>query len=170
MFAELEKTLSSFLTAILVCEISSSEQRLFSLPMCLGGLGLDLPTVSANSLYAASRHATAVIVGAITAATPFEISVHDDLVSVTQRHYQKQLDAEHEALFSEACLELDPLHQSAVRHARANDSSAWLFLVPIEKNNFGLTARYFRDTVAVRYRKPLLCIPPRHDSCGAPSV
>jgi len=92
------------------CEISSLEQRLFSLPVRLGGLGLDLPTVSANSLYAASRHATEVIVSAITVATPFEISVHDDLVFVAQRHYQKQLDAMQEALFSEVCLGLDPIH------------------------------------------------------------
>lgn len=86
--------------------------------MHLGGLGLDLPTVS--------WHATEVIVGAIPTATPFEISVHDDLVLVTQRHYRKQLDAKQEALFSEICLGLDPLHQHAVKCARANDLSVWL--------------------------------------------
>ena len=88
------------------CEISSLDQRLFSLSVRLGGLGLDLPTVSANSLYAASRHATEVIVSAIISATPFEPSAHDDLAFVAQRHYRKQLDTNHEALFSKICLEL----------------------------------------------------------------
>ena len=151
------------------CEISSLEQRLFSLPVRLGGLGLDLPTVSANSLYAASRHATEVIVSAITVATPFEISVHDDLVFVAQRHYQKQLDAMQEALFSEVCLGFDPIHLRAVKRARANDLSVWLSVMPIEKNNCDLTAQEFRDALAVRYKKLLLCIPPHCDSCGAPS-
>ena len=59
LFAELEETLLlSFLSAMFGCKIFSLEQRLFSLTVRLEGLGLDLPTVSANSLYAASRHAT----------------------------------------------------------------------------------------------------------------
>ena len=170
LFAELEKTLlSHFLPAMFGCEVSYLEQQLFSLPVRLGGLGIDLPTVSANFLYAASRHATEVIVSAIKDATPFEPSVHDDLVFVAQRHYQKQLDVRQEALFSEVCQELDPLHQRAVRRARANDLSMWLSVVPIEKNNFDLTALQFRDALAVRYKKPLLSIPPHCDGCGAPS-
>ena len=151
------------------CEISSLEQRLFSLSVCLGGLGLDLPAVSANSLYAASRHATEVIVSAIISATPFEPSAHDDLVFVAQRHYRKQLDTNHEALFSEICLELDPLHRCAIERARANDLSAWLSVMPIEKDNYDLTGQEFRDALAVQYRKPLLCVPPCYDGCGVPS-
>ena len=130
--AELEEALlSSFLPAMFGCEIFSLDQRLFSLSVRLGGLGLDLPTVSAYSLYAASRHATEVIVSAIISATPFEPSVHDD-----QRHYRKQLDTNHEALFYEICLELDPLHRHAFERARANDLSAWLSVMPIEKDNY----------------------------------
>ena len=167
LFTELEEALlSSFLPAMFGCEISSLEQKLFSLSV---HLGLDLPTVSANSLYAACRHATEVIVSAIISATPFEPSAHDDLVFVAQRHYQKQLDTNHEALFSEICLELDPLHQRAVERARANDLSAWLSVMPIEKDNYDLTGQEFRDALAVRHRKPLLCIPPRCDGCSAPS-
>ena len=170
LFAELEEALlSSFLPAMFGCEISSLDQRLFSLSVRLGGFGLDLPTVSANSLYAASRHATEVIVSAIISATPFEPSVHDDLVFIAQRHYRKQLDTNHKALFSEICLELDPLHRRAIERARTNNLSAWLSVMPIEKDNYDLTGQEFRDALAVRYRKPLLCVPPRCDGCGASS-
>ena len=47
LFVELEKTLlSHFLPAMFGCEVSYLEQRLFSLPVRLEGLGIDLPTVS----------------------------------------------------------------------------------------------------------------------------
>ena len=154
LFTELEKSLlSSFLPAMFGCDISSLEQRLFSLPMRFGGLGLDLPTVSANSLYAASGHATEAIVSAIVFTTPFESTVHDDLVSVAQRHYRKQLDANHDALFSEVCLKLDPLHRHAVKRARANDLSVWLSVMLVEKDNYDLTGQEFRDAFAVWYKK-----------------
>ena len=32
-----------------------------------------------------------------------------------------------------------------------------------------MTGQKFRDALAVQYRKPLLCVPPRCDGCGAPS-
>ena len=64
---------------------------------------------------------------------------------------------------------LDPLHQHAVKRARAKDLSAWLSVMPIEKNNCDLIAQEFRDVLAVWYREPLLCIPPHCDGCHAPS-
>ena len=41
--------------------------------------------------------------------------------------------------------------------------------MPIEKGKYDLTGQEFRDALAVRYRKPLLCVPPRCDGCGVPS-
>ena len=41
--------------------------------------------------------------------------------------------------------------------------------MPIEKDNYDLTGLMFRDALAVQYRKPLLCVPPRCDGCGVPS-
>ena len=40
--------------------------------------------------------------------------------------------------------------------------------MPIEKSQFDLSAQQFRDGLALRYRKPLLCLPPCCDGCGAP--
>ena len=81
------------------CDISSLEQRLFSLPVRFGDLGLDLPTVS----------------------------------------------------------------------ARTNDLSVWLSVMSIEKDNYDVTGQELRDALAVWYKKPLLCVPPRCDGCGVPS-
>ena len=37
-----------------------------------------------------------------------------------------------------------------------------------EQDNFNLTAQEFRDALAVRYKKPLLSIPPYCNGCGTP--
>ena len=62
---------------------------MFSLPVCFGGLAVDLPVTSADSMYAASIHATGILVDAITAASPLEPSVNEDLILVSQRHHQE---------------------------------------------------------------------------------
>jgi len=41
--------------------------------------------------------------------------------------------------------------------------------MPIEKDNFDLTAQEFRNALAIRYKKPLINILPSCDGCGAPS-
>ena len=170
LFAGLETILlSSFLPAMFGCEITSLEQRMFSLPVRFGGLGVDLPVTSADCKYAASRHATGVLVDVIIAGSPLEPSVHEDLVLVARRHHQKQLDSEYDLLFSDICLELDPFRSRALKRSRDNDLSAWLSVMPIEQDNYDLTAQEFRDALAVRYKKPLLCIPSHCDGCGAPS-
>ena len=170
LFAKLETTiLSSFLPAVFGCEINSLEQQMFSLPVRFGGLGVDLPVTSADLMYTASQHATGILVEAIIAGSPLETTVHEDLVLVARRHHQRHLDARYDALFSTLCLELDPLHSRALKRSRDNDLSAWLSVMPIARDNYDLTAQEFRDALAVRYKKPLLSIPPHCDGCGAPS-
>ena len=58
---------------------------------------------------------------------------------------------------------------SDVKRARANGLSMCLSVMPIEKNNFDLTALESRDALAVWYKKPFLFIPPCCDGCGGPS-
>ena len=38
----------------------------------------------------------------------------------------------------------------------------------LEKSQFDLSAQEFRDVLALRCRKPLLCLPPCCEGCGAP--
>jgi len=109
-------------------------------------------------------------VGAIKDASPFEPSLHEDLLLVARRRYQKQLDAKNRDLFTAVCSELDPSHQRALKCSLDNDLSIWLSVMPTKRDCFDLTAQEFRDTLAVRYKKLLLSIPPQCDGCGAPST
>jgi len=45
----------------------------------------------------------------------------------------------------------------------------WLSVMPLERSQFDdLSAQEFRDGLALRYKKPLLCLPPCCDGCDAP--
>ena len=94
-----------------------------------------------------------------------EPTVYEDLVFVAQRYHQKHLNAMYDVLFTTLCLELDPLCSHILKHSQDIDLSAWLSVMPIEWDNFDLTAQEFHDALAVRYKKPLL-FPPHCYGCG----
>ena len=170
LFAPLENIISSlFLPAMFGCEISSLESELFSLPVRFGGLGILLPRLLANPLFAASRSATRAIVDSIRFVQGFELDVHDDLIVSAHRSYQQVCNDLYNDLFSTISCKLDPPHLRALHRSRTNDLSCWLSVLPTEKDNFDLTAQEFRDALAIRYKKPLLNIPPSCDGCGSPS-
>ena len=60
------------------------------------------------------------------------------------------------------------LHQQrAIQRAKDNKISSWLTVIPVEKSHFDLSAREFRDGLALRYKRPL-CLPTKCDGCGFP--
>ena len=60
----------------------------------------------------------------------------------------------------------DPLRQRTIERNKFS-LSAWLTAVPILKDSFNLTAVEFRDTLCLRYSKPLLQLPLHCDGCGS---
>ena len=138
------------------CEISPLEFELFSLPVHFGGLGIPLPKHLAGPMYDASRYATHCMVDSIQGSPGFELDVHDDNVNSTHRNYKKTCDDFFNDLFSVVCSKLDPPHARALQRSRLNDHSGWLSVMPMEKDNFDLTAQEFCDALAICYKKPLL--------------
>ena len=170
LFSDLTDILrTSFLPALFGCEITSLEQQLFLLPVRFGGLGLSVSTASAVDLFTASRHATQVIVGAIKQACQFQVSVHDDMVFSAKKAYHQLLERSHNDLFSVVLSGFDSTHQRVLQRATDNDLGVWLSVTPVESNHFDLSAQEFCDALAIRYRKPLLNLPPKCDGCGATS-
>ena len=58
--------------------------------------------------------------------------------------------------------------QRAILHAKECNLSSWLAVLPIEKDQFDLSAQEFCDDLVLHYRKPLLCLSSNCDGCGAP--
>jgi len=151
------------------CELSQLEFELFSLPVRLGGLGICLPKYMVRPLYNTSRQATCAIVDSIRYIHRFELDIHDDAIVSARKDYQRICDSLFDDLFATVSSSLDPLHLRALHRAQINDLSGWLTVLPLEKDNFDLTAQEFHDALAVHYRKPLLNIPPFCDGCGSAS-
>ena len=123
------------------CEISSLEFELFSFPVRFGGLGILLPRLLANPLFAASRSATRAIVDSIRYVQGFELDVHDDLIVSAHRSYQQVCNDLYNDMFSTITFKLDPPHLRALQRSRTNDLSCWLSVMPIEKDNLILQLR-----------------------------
>ena len=70
-------------------------------------------------------------------------------------------------LFNNLIGQFNPCQQRAILRAKACNSS-WLSVVPLAAHQFDLTCQEFHDALALRYKKPLLNLPPYCDGCGAP--
>ena len=70
-------------------------------------------------------------------------------------------------MFDNIITEIDLIQQRAVLRAKEEKISSWLNVIPVAKHNFDLTAQEFRDSLAIRYKKPLLEVPPNCDGCNA---
>ena len=120
-------------------------------------------------LYNASRDGTCIVVNSIKNIHSFELDAHDDAIAFACKDYWKLCDSLFDDLFDVISSRLDLLQLRALQRPKINDLSCWLTVLPLEKDNFDLTAQEFRDALAVRYKKPLLNIPPSCDGCGSPS-
>ena len=91
------------------CEISPLEFELFSLPVRFGGLGILLPRLLANPLFATSRSATHAIVDSIRYVQGFELDVRDDIIVSAHRSYQQVCNDLYNDMFSTITFKLDPV-------------------------------------------------------------
>ena len=80
-----------------------------------------------------------------------------------------QCDLMDNDLFRKVITKFDDMNCRCVEHAKLNHLSGSLTVLPVGQNHFDLTTQEFCDALALRYRKPLLNLPPCCDGCGAPS-
>ena len=109
------------------------------------------------------------IIKIIIKGDSFELATHEATVLSAKQDYASLHDAQFQQLFDDLLHQFDYIHQWVILHAHFNSLSDWLTVLPTEKDHYDLTAQEFRDALAVRYRKPLLCFPPSCDGCGAPT-
>ena len=129
---------------------SPEERELVSLPVHLGGLGINDPTTSAYTEYVTSTQISAPLVALIIA--------QENNYSIDQRELRKiKADTralkhkKHEERAKELKKTFKPPLQRAVDQAMEKGASTWLSVLPIEEHGFGLHKGVFRDALCLRY-------------------
>ena len=138
---------------------------MFALPSRFGELGVGNTVNNAKLCFESSVNSTAYLKNSILGNVVFELDAHITSVQAA-RQLQCKLRSEHNAAtFTELIGLFTPIQQRAILRAR-NSNSSWLSVLPLECNHFNLNSQEFRDTLALRYRKPLLNLPSYCDGCG----
>jgi len=156
------------LPALFGVEVSATEKQLFSLPLQFGGL--DVFNLMAMYGFAMTLQFVPpccfVILHILESAT-FKLDAHVESVQSAKR-FDRQHKSEHfTAVFDQLITMFESLQQQAILRFRNLNLSSWLSVVPLEGHHFGLSPQEFRDALTLRYKKPLLNLPPSCDGYGA---
>ena len=163
-----KKVTEQLLPSLFGCEISQSERAVFSLPTRMGGLNIIDSVHSAPSNYDTSRKLTDPIIGALKGLNDFDLDMFKIHCETVQKETIAIKESDLQSMFTNIVAQLDPMQQRAVKRAQSEKMSSWLNVVPAARHQFDLSAQEFRDALAIRYKKPLLGIPPQCDGCSAP--
>ena len=137
------------------------------LPLRLGDLGICSPVSLASRLYDSSVHCTGHLIRSIVRCESLELDSHFECISFHRADHQQQMSVIFNDEFSQLPPLFDSLQQQAILWAKDSNISSWLSVLPLARSQFDLPAQEFRDGLALRYKKPLLCVPSVCDGCGA---
>ena len=137
--------------------INMLERRLFSLPACLGGLGIGIPTEQAEVQYHNSIRIASSLVDIITGKENMENS--SSVKAAVQRQRQWSENEKQNHLMED----LPSNTKKAVELVCEKGASTWLTAMPIEEQGFFLYKGDFKDAMALRYgwlpqRLPKSCV------------
>ena len=62
----------------------------------------------------------------------------------------------------------DSMQQHVILWAKDSNVSLWLSVLPLARSQYDLSAKEFRDGLALHFKKPLLYLPSVCDGYGAP--
>ena len=158
---------SVFLPSLFSHVITPSDRLLFSLPACMGGLNIRIPTLSSENYHDSSRCASQLIISAIKGLCQFSLYDHDKFVSGARSDFYKAKCALETEPFSNIFDNTDHHTQRYLLHNQTS-LSHWLTALPVMKDGFHLSANEFRNAICLRYMKPLLQLPSHCDGCGSP--
>ena len=160
-----KKVTEQLLPSLFGCEISQCEWAVFSLSTQMGGLNIIDSVHSTPSNYDTLRKLTDPIIGALKGLNDSDLDMFQIHCETVQKETIAIKESDLQSMFTDIVAQLDPMQQHAVKRAKM---SSWLNVIPAARHQFDLSAQEFRDALAIRYKKPLLGIPPQFDGCSAP--
>ena len=151
-FIPLENAIrQKLIPAIIGRNVSDSERRLLALPVRLGGMGIQNPTITAETEYKnsnlATRNLTQIIVDQETNLQHY----NEDAIKLEIA----RLKAEKEEYFLEELQEIKSLVpnnlKSCIELACEKGAGVWLTALPLQNLGYVLNKQEFRDAVCLRY-------------------
>ena len=122
----------------------------------------------ASHLFTSSVCAIEHLVRFIVGFETFELDSHFDRVSFNKQFHHQHLGATFDEEFDQLLTLFDSMQQWAILRSKESNISLWLFVLPLTRSQFDLSAQEFKDDLALHYKKPLLSVPSVCDGCGAP--
>lgn len=166
-FLPIEKAINDvFLPKLFGCEFSTDERQVFTLPVKYSGLGISDPAATSSRAYEVSRKATAHLASAIAGKNDFDVAMHQNSVrSARSEARVSRLQVAREK-FDALIVSVGESARRCLGRAKEFSTGAWLSAYPSMKNDTVLSAQEFRDSLAIRYAKPLQQLPASCDGCG----
>ena len=148
---------NNFLPTFLDSMVTDNERSLFQLPVRLGGLGIPILSEIAREHFESSKKITAPLVTIMILQGD---TLPDDSYVKTLK-LEGKTKREEKLKIKAAAIEqfLSPAELRAVSDAKDPGASKWLSAVPLEKYNFVLNKKKFRDAMNLRYGKDLKGLP-----------
>ena len=163
LLAPLDEAVDNFIRSIFQGrEFSSVERKFFSLPVKLGGLGVDIPSEICQIQYENSRLVTSQLIEQI------KLQSSDNIVDTRVLDAARRKVVSNKVQRNKICLEaikseLSPEKQKLCELSTEEGASSWLTALPIAKLGFMLSKQEFCDALFIRYgfqmkRLPSTCV------------
>jgi hypothetical protein len=166
LFVPLEHTIrNKFIPAVIGRHISDTEREIVSLPVRLGGLGIENPVVSADRETSGSMKVTESLASLIKSQEQtldnYNHTSVNTIVSVLKVAKEEELKQKLKTIMSS----VDENTHRALQLAQEQGSGAWLNALPIQSLKYVLNKQEFRDSIRLRYGWHIPNIP-FHCVCG----
>ena len=148
---------NKLIPSILGSQVSETERDLFSLPVRLGGMGIEHVSSVADDEYTRSKEITAplaaiIALQGISLPNPEEVDLkRRDVLNRKSEQLKLKSESTDQAVSADL--------KRNLQQAREQGASSWLSALPLEKHGFALNKAEFRDAIALRYNRHINNLP-----------
>ena len=148
-------------------DVKDEEKRLYALPVKHGGLGIPDPVRGADKAHATSTAATAHLTEAVKGKVVFNVGEHVTCMKNARSSARAERDKHDEEEYNFIRSSLETNKRRTIARAKEGNTGAWLSIMPKARSGNVLSAREFRDNLALRLALPIQQMPDTCDGCGA---
>jgi hypothetical protein len=166
LFIPLENTIrNKFIPAVIGRHISDIEREIVSLPVRLGGLGIENPVITADREVKGSVKVTANLSSLIKVQDQTLDKYDHATVNTIVSELKEAKEADLKQKLKTIMDAVDENTLRALQLAQERGSGAWLNALPIQALKYILNKQEFRDSIRLRYGWSIPDIP-MHCVCG----